>query len=161
MLLGIAAHVQQGEATGASSLARNETREFGATADFSIEWGGANAFVSALYHYTDGPPGILQILGLVGQVGVYVAPKWEVFARGEWAQLDTEGGATVERSDLGIVTFGVNYYIEGHDVKWTSDIGFSTSPVMSPWFTDITGWQQVSASGLPEIAFRTQIQLMF
>jgi hypothetical protein len=139
---------------------------FTVAADLSIEWGGANAFIAAIYSYIDSPGaggvnGILQTIGLVGQAGVYVAPKWEVFVRGEYLQLEvTASTQQFNFPDLGIITGGVNYYIEGHDVKWTTDIGISLTEVSAIFASDVTGWRADTANE-GEVVFRTQLQLLF
>lgn len=144
---------------------------FTATADLSIEWGGANAFIAGIYSYIDtngrgtagpgGVNGILQGLGIVGQFGVYVAPKWEVFLRGEYMQLElTASPNNISFPDLGVITAGVNYYIEGHDVKWTTDIGMSLTEVSTIFASDLAGWRPDTANE-GQVVFRTQLQLLF
>jgi hypothetical protein len=162
MLLGFGGHAQNNESNNAQLIGESEPRSMSATADFSIEWGGANAFVSGVYHYIDSPQfQIFHIVGIVGQVGVYVAPKWELFARGEWMQMENVSNGTVAAPDLGIFTLGANYYIEGHDIKWTTDIGFAATPVSSFYASDLQGWRAATGNGIPQVVFRTQIQFVF
>ncbi len=167
MLLGLAFHAQQNESPGVPFIGLNEARSVGVTADFSVEWGGANAFVVATYHYLDTPTAqIFDVLGIVAQAGVYVAPKWEVFARAEWAQIENRSGGGFNGPDFGMGTIGFNYYIEGHDVKWTTDMGFIFTPVSPTWVVsnadgDITGVRSLNKAGIPELVFRTQLQLQF
>jgi hypothetical protein len=124
-----------------------------------MEFGGANAFVGATYWYIDNRQfGIFDVFGIVGQVGMYVAPKWELFLRGEYMQAENRGG-NIAFADLGIFTLGANYYIEGQDVKWTSDVGFSVTPVSFFFANNLAGWRPDTNDG--EIVFRTQLQLQF
>jgi hypothetical protein len=159
MMMGIAAHYQE------SDLPQGDVPWFTATVDLSVEWGGANAFAAIIYSYIDSPGGnvngILQSLGIVGQFGVYVAPKWEVFVRGEYLQFEVTASPTqINFPDLGIISGGVNYYIEGHDVKWTTDIGVSLTEVSGIFASEQAGWRPDTANE-GEVVFRTQLQLLF
>jgi hypothetical protein len=166
MMVGVAINWQKNESASTPIVGNGrEQMDFGVTADWSIEWGGANAFVAATYHYIDSSlfqfDAIGHLLGMMGQVGLYIAPKWEVYLRGEYMQFE---GGNAQFPDAGLITFGCNYYIEGHDVKWTTDVGFSTTEISSAWTSDtspITGWRTVNQGDEPEIVVRSQIQLLF
>jgi phosphate-selective porin OprO/OprP len=170
-LLGAAIHWQINESTDTPIIGSGtEPQSVGFTIDYSVEWGGASAFVAATYHYIDFAPNdaisIGNLLGIVAQVSLYLAPKWEVFLRGEWAQFEATGGGVAQIPDMGIITGGFNYYIEGHDVKWTTDIGFSVTEIppagqQGGWANDLTGWRDVPQDGIPEVVFRSQIQILF
>jgi hypothetical protein len=91
-------------------------------------------------------------------------PKVELFGRYEFAMIDgfnetAIGNAALRNPDpLNLLTAGVNWYIDGQDLKWTTDLGWAITEV-HPWFADINaGWRP---SGSDEIVFRTQLQLMF
>jgi hypothetical protein len=59
---------------------------------------------------------------------------------------------------LNLLTIGANYYIDGHDLKWTTDLGWAITQV-NPWFADVdAGWRPSQAN---EVVFRTQLQLIF
>ena len=159
MLLGIGGHLQYDESNGAFSFSRNEERWFAWTADLSVEWGGANAFVSFVHHYLDDPSiGQVNVYGVVGQAGAYFSPKFEMYTRFEFGAFDT---SAAQFSDLYLITFGGNYYIDGHDIKLTGDIGFGISQIESAWNSDITGWRLESEGAEPQIVIRTQVQLLF
>lgn len=162
MLFGIAVHVQNNEAQQAQIIGESEPRSMSATADLSIEWGGASAFASVTYHYVDSPQfQIFHIIGIVGQASVYVAPKWELFGRYEFLQMENVSGGGAAAGDLMITTFGVNYYIEGHDIKWTSDVGITWTKVSDFFASELAGWRQSNDHLWGEIVFRTQIQIVF
>ena len=57
-----------------------------------------------------------------------------------------------------VITTGVNWYIDGQDVKWTWDIGFGLSDVSYSWQNLPAGWR---ISGTDQIVMRTQLQLQF
>lgn len=166
MMVGLGGQVQRGENNGAPSATPNELGSVGATADLSVEWGGANAFAAFIWQYADNPPGApVKFYGIVVQGGIYVAPKWEVFARAEYGWIDAS--ASIE--DLSVVTAGVNYYIDGHDVKWTTDIGVALNPLQAPWVNDFAGYRSDFVNNLfgqtahadLQVVFRTQLQLLF
>ncbi len=170
LLLGIAAHGQQSESLGTFTFGRDEIFMAGYTADLSAEWGGVNAFVSFTHLYIDSPSslvGHLNIMGIVAQAGMYIAPRWEIFARYEWGQYDFRGGGTLRVPDLHVVTAGVNYYIDGHDLKWTTDLGVSidalriSTPGNLGFVSDLAGYRSESGGAEPQIVFRTQFQLLF
>lgn len=161
MLFGIAGHSQLGEFNGQPSFQRNETRWAAVTADLSIEWGGANLMLAGLYHYVDsGNFGHIGVPGFVVQGGVYMTPKLEFYGRWEYGWWDF---ANADFHDLNALTLGANYYLDGHDVKWTTDIGFGISPIDQNWDSSIAGWRQDprGQGAEPQIVFRTQFQLLF
>ena len=92
------------------------------------------------------------------QGGYYLNPKWEIFARWEygWWQF-----ANLETSDLNFSTIGVNYYLDGHDLKVTADIGWGWDEVDQVWDADIAGVQTDADGGDPQVVFRLQFQLLF
>ena len=97
------------------------------------------------------------------QAGVYLTQKWEVFGRYEysWLDFDTSFGP-IERSDMSVVTIGSNYYIDGHDLKWSTDIGFGLTQIEDFWGVNTLAGYRTDAEGAePQIVFRTQLQLLF
>lgn len=167
LLGGLGMHVQDTEADGRISLLRNETFWFMTTADISAEYGGANIFVSGTYTYIDQPSfGQFHIVGIVGQAGVYVAPKWELFARYEYGVWDYD---RIDISDLALATLGCNYYIDGHDLKWTTDVMFAFDQIETAWDGAPPGQNSRTdirvdsnfGDDKNQFVFRTQLQLLF
>ncbi len=158
MMFGLAGHVQRSEANNQLSFGRNES-SFGAyTVDGSFEFGGANAFIAFTHFYIDSPSVIINGFGIVAQAGVYVTPKWEVFIRGEYGAFRFNNSMI---SDLNLVTAGVNYYIDGHDLKWTTDLSVGLYQIEGVFANDTAGFR-ADANGVdPQIVFRTQFQLLF
>jgi hypothetical protein len=166
MLLGLAGHAQHAEANGAPSFS-SQTEWYAVTADMSLEFGGANVFASFFWEYLDASNFEINILAFTLQGGFFIAPKWELFGRFEWGQWDFNQDA-IERSDMSAITFGVNYYIDGQDLKWSADLGFSLTQIEDVW-----AFEQGNTSGLagipgwrrdidpPQVVFRTQLQLAF
>jgi hypothetical protein len=93
---------------------------------------------------------------MVGQAVVYVAPQWELFARVEYLIFEANVPAF---EDFGAASAGVNYYMDGHDLKWTTDFSFGIDdmqfgPGIAGFRTDLPGQG-------PQLVIRTQFQLMF
>ena len=104
---------------------------------------------------------------MVVQAGTYFTPKLEAFARWEYGWWDVTG-TTAQFHDLNLLTLGAAYYIDGHDLKWTTDIGFGLADVDDSWTTgeddagfNITGWRRDPDNTWPQVVFRTQFQLVF
>lgn len=173
LMLGAAMHIQRTEATGQPTFPSNPPRAnrwYGYTLDASAEWGGANAFVAFTHFYIDQPTRNINVYGVVGQGGFYVTPKIELFARYEFGKFSTNATDVPDefKMPLHLLTAGFTYYIDGHDVKWTTDIGIGLKRVERGWTrlpnpgqASITGWRQEGRRGPHQILFRTQFQLLF
>jgi hypothetical protein len=109
--------------------------------------------------------GTLNIIAAQLQGSLYIMPKAELFGRYEFAYID--GGTSAlnginpeiaNPDPLNLLTIGVNYYLDGQDLKWTTDLGWAITAV-NPLFSDVNaGWRP---SRSDEIVFRTQLQLIF
>jgi hypothetical protein len=159
LLIGIAGHHQDSESTGNFTGIRNEVPWTAWTIDASAEFGGANAFASFTHHYFDRATGHFNVFGLVLQGGVYILPKWEVFARYEygWWDFDNDDSFT----DLSVVTVGTNYYFNDHNLKFTADIGVGLDQLELLWDSDIAGWRDETDQANPQVVIRMQMQLLF
>jgi hypothetical protein len=161
MLLGFGAHGNKTENEGAPSQGRDEQDWFGGTVDLSMEWGGANLFTSFIYHHIDnGGFGQFDIFGAVVQGGFYVAPRHELFARWEYAWYE-EDLVTFTVDDLNLVTLGWNWYVDGHDAKFSVDGGFAIGELDRAWDSDIAGWRADLDTDRNQFVIRTQFQLLF
>ena len=157
-----------------------------ATIDGQWNFGGASIFASAFYNYiysnqvypadSFGAPisgdrlGAVNAYGFTFQPAMYVDPKVEVFSRYEyanWSASDSEVLTTKsvslpglsQQGPLSILTVGVNWYLDGQDLKWTTDVGTTIgSPVGGSYIDTASGWRG-SAEG--EMVFRTRLQLIF
>ncbi len=177
LLVGAALHYQRGEAGPAvPGLAATTSHKWlGFTIDASAEWGGATAMLAFTYHRFDERfvGSRHDTWGVVLQGGFYVAPKWEVFGRyeyGDWnmrRRPSPPAAPTIFdnlEEDTHLITVGVNYYLDGHDLKWTTDLGVSLSRVTHAWGWNPagrTGWRAASDDDPLQIVFRTQLQLLF
>lgn len=153
ILVGGGVHYQNGEyGTGLTEVER-----IALTGDVSLEFGGANVFAAVIWNSLDSVAIDMEQLGVVVQGGVFFNDDWEGFARFEWS--DWDGGAAVE--DLTVVTVGVNRYFSGHQVKWTTDIGFGIEEVSAPFASGGVGWRGDAVGDDGQIAVRSQLQLLF
>jgi hypothetical protein len=100
-----------------------------------------------------GAGGSADMYGAVVQGGYYLTDDWEAFARYEWGDNDAPTAA-----NLSVLTAGANYYIEGHSLKWTTDIGVGFGAVAGTWASVGANWR-ASESG--EVVIRSQFQLLF
>jgi hypothetical protein len=152
---------------------------FAATIDAQANYGGASLYGALFYNYLNSPGAtipafgsaqndIQQDLGAVNifaaqfQGAVYIAPKFELFGRYEFAYLNglnAIANSSLDDPDpLNLLTIGANIYLDGQDLKWTTDLGWSIT-ALHPWYADVNaGWRP---SRSDEIVFRTQLQLMF
>ncbi|MCZ6836240.1 MAG: porin [Planctomycetota bacterium] len=132
------------------------------TADISMEFGGASLFASFTHHYIDRVTFTGNIYGVVGQGSIYITPKLEFYARYEygWTDFNLAVGS-IERSDLGVLTIGTNYYLDGHDLKWSTDLGIGFTQVEDFWSSDRAGYRADTEDSEPQFVLRTQLQLLF
>ncbi len=166
VLLGIAGFYQQGEygvPVANIFIDRDEATWCGVTADVSVQFGGASLFASIIYEYVDSarvPTAAINanIIGAVLEGGYYFTPKWEGFARWEYGWWRYNGNSFAALSAL---TIGANYYIDGQDLKWSTDIGFGISKIDPNWDSNIAGWRPEADGANPQIVIRTQLQLLF
>jgi hypothetical protein len=160
MLFGLAF---QGQESDAGTTASSE-QLYGYTADLSVEFGGANVYVAWVHNYMDARAlsTSLNSYGLVVQAGFYLSQKWEVFGQFQWGRFDVNSD-TINLEDLVLPSIGVNYYIEGQDVKWTSDIGYGVNQVAGVFVAgaDLAGWRADPNDVNGQIVIRTQLQLLW
>ncbi|MBX3356527.1 MAG: hypothetical protein KF724_12595 [Phycisphaeraceae bacterium] len=181
-LLGAAFHYQQSQLPILNSPVINNLGGYNEwyawTVDSQYNFGGASLFGSFYYNYLESPAaylrtgfnppqpvnlGFINIWGLVLQGAIYIAPKWELFARYElsnWRATNQNSLPLAFRSPsmLNVATVGVNWYINGQDVKLTTDIGYSFTAT-EPQTSDLqAGWRTASSD---QFVFRTRLQLMF
>ncbi len=154
LVIGGAVHHQQSD-LGTTVDTTEITRW---TAD--VNWGmsGANLFAAVIGDHQETSGSDIDRLGVLVQAGVFITEKLEVFGRYEWADLEQ---ATDGQDELGIVTFGGNYYVSGHQVKITADVGIAVEPVPSTFSSNMTGWRTDTAGEDGQVVARTQVQLLF
>ena len=187
MLLGFAYHTQVTTPTSAFDTSQTTTsgKNYWNSATIDGQWnlGGASIFASAFYNYInsnsiyvadvtstrgDNSLGYINAYGLTLQPSVYIDPKVEIFSRYEYSCWSSSNNAILssqlvssykDQGPLNIVTVGLNWYLDGQDLKWTTDFGMNVgSDVGSSYIDTASGWR---ASGQGEFVFRTRLQLIF
>lgn len=186
-MIGVAGHWQEGDPDLGNATATNPPNTvLAATADFSAMYGGASLFGSFTYVSADSGQAYVQgtgnfnpapsfnigdsdAWGAVLQASIYTAPKWELFVRGEVGDASISDIGLITNpatastlwtdSTLALTTIGVNWYIDGEDMKWTSDAGIAWNNVDGIWFDGENGWRAAADSS--QLVFRTQLQLSF
>jgi hypothetical protein len=96
-------------------------------------------------------------LAAVLQGGTYITNKTELFARWEGGGPDA---AVFGSNELHLVTIGFNHYLDGQDMKFSTDFGFSLGEVSGVMANTITGWSK-DKKRRDQAVIRTQLQLMF
>jgi hypothetical protein len=102
------------------------------------------------------PVGNYYDFGFLAQIGYVFAPKWEVFGRADWVQLDSNSFASNRATTNDQVyefTVGVNYYLYKHNAKITVDLNYL--PNGSP---DLPGLGYLATDD-NSFVLRTQLQL--
>jgi hypothetical protein len=187
MLFGIACNAQEGDPDSGTTSNQGEPNTWiNTTADATLFFGGATLFGSFTYSYMDsgsafvegsnglGVPDFFDIgrnesWGAVLQASYYFVPKWEVFGRFEYGKADIPNIGNIlnppgtsslsNGNDLQIATIGVNWYIDGEDLKWSADGGIALSAVDGVWWNGANGWRAAAEEN--ELVFRTMLQLAF
>lgn len=185
LLIGLAGNFQEGDPNAGNTEVTTEPNTWLAgTADVSFMYGGATIFGSVTYSYMDSGSaylegsngfnpaeffdmGVSHSWGAVLQASYYFDPKWEMFGRFEYGTADIpdiDNGPTGTSSlwnsnALQIATVGVNWYIDGEDLKWSSDFGIAFDAVDGIWYNGENGWR--AAAEESEIVFRTMLQMAF
>lgn len=181
-LLGAAFHYQQTRLPVLNSAFEASGQPYNAwyawEVDTQYNFGGASLYAAFYYNYVDAPAvfnrlnfavptginlGYVNAWGLVLQGAVYFAPKWEAFVRyelGNWRATNQDNLVVAFQSPamLNMLTAGINWYLDGQDVKATLDFGWAFEAI-DPAFTDIPAGWRPSSSG--EFVLRTRVQLMF
>jgi hypothetical protein len=185
VLAGIGFHYsvsQPFDTTDADQSGENEWT--GVTADISWMLGGASIFASGYWNYihsdsafqdgnflgaatTFSIPDPSTIWGAVIQGSMYFTQKHEGFIRFEageaqFGDLSGAGGAANrtwgEEHTMTLLTTGLVWYLDGQDLKWTTDMGVNFTDLSPAWYDPVAGWR-VSEDG--EFVFRSSFQLMF
>ncbi|MEE2819141.1 MAG: hypothetical protein VX615_00875 [Planctomycetota bacterium] len=162
MLVGLAWHRQNTEPDNPFPISEVNDRQvfWSVTGDVSMQFDGASLFAAFTYtRLTDFTPLVPRINfhAFVLQGSTYVTNQTELFARYETGSGDEPG---LGDSELQLFTIGVNHYLDGQDLKFTADIGFSFGEVNAIFANTQTGWH-ADTSKDDQALLRTQLQFMF
>lgn len=168
LVLGGAGHYQEGEyGTDGTTLATgDEARQVRWSGDALLKLSGVHLFGAVLGNHLTEAQNVpdLNQYGAVAQAGWFVAPDIELIGRYEWGTLDVEGV-----DDLSLVTVGFNKFFAKHQIKWTTDAGYSFNALNRAavggnafgWATDSTGWRSDADGEDGQFVVRSQLQLLF
>lgn len=161
-LVGVAFHGQHSERTNSipPPFGLPKGRMWGVTADVSLQLDGASAYLAVLYERQrdfSASTREVQWYGLVAQASTYLTNSTELYARWELGGPDE---AVFGGKDVSLVTIGLNRYLDGHDVKFTADVGFSAGKISSTMLQSITGGR-LDTHRENQIILRSQLQLVF
>jgi len=179
-LIGIAGEVEKkNNSQGVpSSLGNLKPFVVAATADIGIKGSGASVFAWAVWRQiAPGQPGLANAnqFGAVVQGGYFIAPTVEATLRYEYGDADTSpnGEAPTLASmpsnngyeALQAVTVGCNWYIDGHRLKISSDIGYALTGIGAFAFGNGSFLREGTANGefdsSGQVLARVQLQIMF
>jgi hypothetical protein len=136
--------------------------------------GGSNQGPVTTPDYFD--TGVWTKWGLVLQSGFYIEPKIELYARYELGSFESPDNDFIRNNlttqstpsfgalygfenNLSIVNVGVNWYIDGQDIKWTTQFGYALDSVDPSWYNWETGWRVTGSRDA--LVFQSQLQLLF
>jgi phosphate-selective porin len=153
------------------------TKEFGITADFTWDFGGASLFASGVWKNVKGKyniPGLgsasstTNPWGVTIQGGYFITEDAELFARYDYAKLDNVleefgiPGQEFSRPKYNGVTFGVNYFF-AKGVKFTTDFQWNLKSLngVSEATLNPLGLRTDAADKENQWALRAQLQLLF
>ncbi len=159
-----------------------QQHDFRSTADATINFdGGSLAASVVMAHLSENPRNRPRerdtVWGLNVQGAIFLSDDVQAYSRYQWADSQFSGD-----DDLSIVQLGINYYIHGQNVKWTTDVGYSFNQISATYFTmaqapvnpglrpsstaginnggsNFTGWTEDGGDG--QWLIRSQLQLSF
>ncbi len=155
IMVGGAIHVQDAEDQITTTTAGNAVQLFVGTVDVSAEFGGANAYGALIFANADvtgaasSSPWGFEFGG-----GWYFQETWELYANYQWSDLDQAGLA-----DLSLFTIGVNKYMSGQNLKWSTDVAFGLDQI--PFTIPATGLRADSVNEDGQFVLRSQFQMLF
>jgi phosphate-selective porin OprO and OprP len=154
MVFGAAAHWEHSE----YGMASNKTELFSLTGDANIQGGGFNAYAAVVWAHTSRDiGGYSDEWGILLQGGYNFTDQLEAFGRYEWASLEQPG-----RTDISILTGGLNYYYAGHRAKATVDLGYAFNTLNAPDSgLNLRGWRGDGGTTSGQWVVRTQLQIAF
>ncbi len=169
LFVGAALHYQTGDNNNAD-VTSAVADYFSWTVDALYENGGGLSASAALVGGHIDPDasgaGDRDMYGLQLTGAYNIDDKWQPFVRWEWIDQDDP---TVAEDNLQAITFGVNRYVRGHNVKLTADVvwiykgDFTGNPFGAS--VDSSGVGFSGGSTQPEdedlILIRTQVQVLF
>jgi hypothetical protein len=170
VVLGVSGLAQRyGQTTGRLASAGVVT---GVTGDVTVNFGGASLFASGVYEtgtnvrQASGGIGDATPWGFLVQGGYFVTETVELFGRYEYGNL-SQSAAGYTDNDLNLVTVGANWFIRGHDLKFTVDWGINLDSLGRSTYgsgfgsNDGAGYRTDLPGQDLQWSLRAQMQLLF
>ncbi len=163
-------------------MTADATIDFGGASLFgAFTWSNTDS-ESAIYDtaFTTTPQGATDLgaankWGLVMQGAFYVMPKVELYARWELGQMEYANPDLIgfpninnpfvvasilgRENHLNVISTGFNWYLDGHDVKITGDVGYSLDSLEPSWYAPDRGWRVSDVRD--QWVARLQLQVVF
>jgi len=167
-VVGGALHFESGEyGTSGTTLATgDEATTLQWTVDGQVEHQGVGVYAAVVGSYLRDSMYVsdLDQYAFVVQGNVFVSDDLELMGRYEWGDLDVAGV-----DDLSILTFGFSKYFAGHQVKLTTDVGYSFNALQRVdwmgntfgWPADFHGYRPDADDADGQVVVRSQMQLLF
>lgn len=159
LFLGGAVHFQSGDGRNGG-----DENLFTWTVDALFESNGLGVMAAVFGSHTDPDAGgdNADIYGVTLEVSYLINDNWQPFIRGEWADLEDDGGS---EDDCNLAfTAGVNYYFKGHDAKITADVLWlaDTADTVGASLSGTgLGFSESDDHGEDNLLLRLQFQLLF
>ena len=168
---GLGAYYLRSQEESGTTSTDPQVKEWGLTADVMGKWGGLSGYGAVYYNGYQGrsgnPSGDQKVIGAIVQGSVYSDPKNEFFTRFEYADVHSDDDLSAAylvdpepKSDLSLLTVGWNHYIDGQDLKISTEIGWSIAEISQLWVNDHLGWRNTKDDA-DQMVLRTQFQLRF
>jgi hypothetical protein len=132
VLVGFGANWENANST--NSFTNDDAQIFGATADVTMDFGGASVMGAFYWDNVDSDAGTFNPFGFTVQGGVFVSDDVEIVARYEYGDLDGFFG-----NDFSALTLGANWYVAKNQAKLGVNFGYA--------FDSVTGLWAVAADG--------------
>ena len=161
MLVGAAVHYQKAErGTIISPITDADVIEW--TVDASAEFGGAHLEAALVGMSSDtttaGAPNYDQ-WGFELTGGAFIVPD-EVELFGRWEHYDFDGAlAAGFDNQINLYTAGVNWFFDGHDRKWSTDVVYADAAI--PAGSSGIGLESDAAGQDGQFVIRSQFQFKF
>ena len=168
LFAGGAVHWEVGETGDGGGGADNNTDFFTWTVDASAECNGLGLYGAFVGLHTDyeNTASDRDLYGTVLQGSYQIVPnKMEPFVRWEWLDMDD---VSLADDSIQLLTFGVNWFLNNHNAKFTTDLVWALDTIPSSGDLGIEaesmtllGLLQDDAGEEDQVIWRMQFQLLF
>ena len=155
VLVGIGANWENANST--NNVFNDDAQLFGATADVTMDFGGASVMGAFYWDNVDSDAGTSNPFGFTAQGGVFVSDDVEIIGRYEYGDLDTVGSG----SDFSALTLGANWYVAKNQAKLGVNFGYAFDGVSGAWAGAASGNNLLQDANGEDGQWLIQAQLSF